>query len=93
MPAGHCQGLDVTNIFLFLPCDSQLSVLPKKNLKIWVRKDCGRPEPSARIMGGSDAQPGTWPWQVSLHQGGGHICGGSLIAPSWVLSAAHCFVT
>ncbi|XP_007452745.1 PREDICTED: polyserase-2 isoform X1 [Lipotes vexillifer] len=55
--------------------------------------DCGRPEPSARIMGGSDSQPGTWPWQVSLHQGGGHICGGSLIAPSWVLSAAHCFVT
>ncbi|XP_045399226.1 polyserase-2 [Lemur catta] len=54
--------------------------------------DCGRPEPAARIVGGSDAQPGTWPWQVSLHQGGGHICGGSLIAPAWVLSAAHCFV-
>ncbi|XP_063083158.1 polyserase-2 [Cavia porcellus] len=55
--------------------------------------DCGRPEPSARILGGSDAQPRSWPWQVSLHQGGGHVCGGSLIAPSWVLSAAHCFVT
>ncbi|KAM8951324.1 polyserase-2 isoform 3-T3 [Lycaon pictus] len=55
--------------------------------------DCGRPEPSARIMGGSDARPGSWPWQVSLHQSGSHICGGSLVAPSWVLSAAHCFVT
>lgn len=41
MAAGRCQGLDVTNIFLFLPCDSQLSVLPKKNLKIWVRKGGG----------------------------------------------------
>ncbi|XP_037363076.1 polyserase-2 [Talpa occidentalis] len=54
--------------------------------------DCGQPGPSTRIMGGSDAQPGTWPWQVSLHYRGSHICGGSLIAPSWVLSAAHCFV-
>ncbi|KAF5914676.1 hypothetical protein HPG69_005173 [Diceros bicornis minor] len=35
MGAGQCQGLEVTRIFLSLPSDSQLLVLPKKNLTIW----------------------------------------------------------
>ena len=50
-----------------------------------------------RIVGGRPAQPGAFPWMVALLNAAepdpfqAQFCGGSLVAPEWVLTAAHCF--
>ncbi|XP_062996667.1 kallikrein-14-like [Elgaria multicarinata webbii] len=42
-----------------------------------------------RIIGGYPCIPHSQPWQAYLR--GNYICGGVLIDPSWVVTAAHCF--
>jgi trypsin len=46
-----------------------------------------------RIVGGVDTTIRQHPWQVALqirNRTGWMLCGGSLIAPRWVVTAAHC---
>ncbi|XP_053064634.1 chymotrypsin-like elastase family member 3B isoform X2 [Acinonyx jubatus] len=65
-------------------------------LLVALASGCGRPsyQPSSRVVNGEDAAPYSWPWQVSLqYEKSGafhHTCGGSLIAPDWVMTAGHC---
>jgi Trypsin len=51
-------------------------------------------EPSTRIVNGQNAPQGRFPWFVRTlgtdAVGGIGACGGALIAPDMVLSAAHC---
>ena len=56
--------------------------------------ECGKKAVGTRIVGGTKAKPGAWPWQVTMDYKGHeapHWCGGSIVAPNWIVTAAHCF--
>ncbi|XP_053421792.1 enteropeptidase isoform X2 [Nycticebus coucang] len=57
-------------------------------------KSCGKrmraQEVTPKIVGGSNAKEGAWPWLVALYHNNQQLCGASLISRDWLVSAAHC---
>uniref|UniRef100_A0A147BXR9 Putative serine protease n=1 Tax=Ixodes ricinus TaxID=34613 RepID=A0A147BXR9_IXORI len=61
-----------------------------------LKKICGRrgvqDAVSERIINGTEATPGHWPWMVGLYTAEDRFsCGGVLISRQFVLTAAHCY--
>merc|ERR1719454_711558 len=74
----YCSGTPV--------CGNQ-TIKPEFNTDIYPNN----PTPSVGVVGGEVAVPGSWPWQVYVEANGGELCGGTLVAPQFIFSAAHCF--
>uniref|UniRef100_A0A4W5LVF5 Coagulation factor VIIi n=1 Tax=Hucho hucho TaxID=62062 RepID=A0A4W5LVF5_9TELE len=45
-----------------------------------------------RLVGGNLCPKGACPWQVLLEHKGTSLCGGVIVHPDWVITAAHCVV-
>jgi secreted trypsin-like serine protease len=72
------------------------SFLICSNLTIFVRSDqlpleCGKQNfGSSFIVGGSDSEPGQWPWHATLFKGQNEFfCGSSIISNSFLLTGTN----
>ncbi|KAK3087674.1 hypothetical protein FSP39_009018 [Pinctada imbricata] len=99
----HFQSYVVSNGLVAIPSENNPGILPHRRLQqvsscysLGLRCgtiECGVPITSLLetfVLHGSDAQQGEWPWQISIMRNGGHICGGTIISPDWIVTAAHC---
>ncbi|XP_073445187.1 acrosin-like [Dendrobates tinctorius] len=95
MPVGAAKGeIKYINIKDNMPIPSALELV------VAAKVACGNRladiDIGSRIVGGRDAQPGSWPWLVSIQLPIDedtfiHQCGGSILNNHWVVTAAHCF--
>ena len=85
---------------MFLASSAELPAASSKSSGVdSARTRSSRLGASPRVVGGHDSKIGRWPWQVSIgyvplsatNAYRNHHCAGTLVAPTVIVSAAHCF--
>lgn len=77
--------LIILSVFLLAVASASITRSPAAKLRDLL--------PESRIVGGSLASAGQFPYQVGLSLSDGKSswwCGGSIIAANWIITAAHC---
>jgi len=54
---------------------------------------CQSPTNGTKIIGGTEISIRFFPWQVAISAQSTHMCGGSILSPTKILSAAHCYAS
>uniref|UniRef100_A0A3Q4ASL7 trypsin n=1 Tax=Mola mola TaxID=94237 RepID=A0A3Q4ASL7_MOLML len=74
-------------LFITWPKISKISALQNADQKM--EQFSKQQQVETRIIGGYESWAHSWPWQVSLQFVNMPACGGAIISPQWVVSAAH----
>lgn len=66
------------------------------NVNNFVKGDvmrCDSQTNGTKIIGGEETSIRLFPWQVAISASTTHMCGGSILSPTKILSAAHCYAS
>lgn len=77
-------------LLLFVAVSNARDISDESKVRRAQRVQRLRSQASGRIIGGNEAEPGQFPYHVSLRDEIGRFCGGAIISKRWTMTAQQC---